>query len=119
MCPKCHKNISEKHFQRHLRRCGTSHKHSPGELYVPSATPAWERPDRGILVSAPSDKPKWAIYIIYVILFAIVASILLVLVQGIVYPPATASTASVQLASSSSASSTMISLSSPTASVPP
>ena len=25
VCPKCHKMISERHYERHLRRCGTEH----------------------------------------------------------------------------------------------
>jgi hypothetical protein len=114
LCPKCHKNISAKRFQRHLRRCGTSHKHYPGELYVPSATPAWERPDRGILLSAPGDKPKWAIYVIYVILIALVASVLLLLVPIFVFHQATTATSTAQVTSSSSASSTVIFLPTPT-----
>jgi hypothetical protein len=117
LCPKCHKNISANRFQRHLRRCGTSHKHYPGEIHVPSATPAWERPDRGILVSAPGDKPKWAIYLTYVILIALVGSVLLLLVQAVVAPQTTTSTSTFQVAPSS-VSSTMIFLSSPTATIP-
>jgi uncharacterized C2H2 Zn-finger protein len=27
VCPKCGKLISDKKYARHLRRCGTSHKH--------------------------------------------------------------------------------------------
>ena len=77
ICPKCHKEISASHYERHLRRCGTSHKHVTGELYVPSATPAWERPDRGILVG-PSGrgfgrKPRW----LRLLAWAVVALLLL------------------------------------------
>jgi len=72
ICPKCHKLINESHYERHLARCGTSHKHVTGELYVPSATPAWERPDRGILVGPQgrgfSRRPKWQRALIWALL---------------------------------------------------
>jgi hypothetical protein len=29
VCPKCHSLISEEHYERHLERCGTHHKHGP------------------------------------------------------------------------------------------
>jgi ABC-type dipeptide/oligopeptide/nickel transport system permease subunit len=29
ICPKCHKLISESHYERHLRRCGTTREHEP------------------------------------------------------------------------------------------
>jgi hypothetical protein len=35
ICPKCKKLISEKNYARHLKRCGTSHKHGPTELDHP------------------------------------------------------------------------------------
>jgi hypothetical protein len=53
ICPKCQKMISESHYERHLRRCGTSHKHGPQSLYVPSATAQIEAPDRGITYGPP------------------------------------------------------------------
>jgi hypothetical protein len=48
VCPKCGALISEGHYERHLRRCGTTHKQEPQSLYVPSATAQIESPDRGI-----------------------------------------------------------------------
>lgn len=33
VCPKCGKLISEKKYERHLRRCGTTHKHGPVPLH--------------------------------------------------------------------------------------
>jgi hypothetical protein len=53
-CPKCQKFISERHYERHLRRCGTTHRHEPQSLYVPSATAQVESPDRGITYGPPS-----------------------------------------------------------------
>lgn len=58
ICPKCGKLISEKRYARHLRRCGTSHKHETMGLYSPSATPPWEGVQRGVLVGAPSRNRK-------------------------------------------------------------
>ncbi|MDA4121847.1 MAG: hypothetical protein OK456_01550 [Thaumarchaeota archaeon] len=55
VCPKCHKLISEKHFARHLKRCGTSHHHEPQSLYVPSLTAQIESPNRGITYGPPSS----------------------------------------------------------------
>ena len=48
ICPKCGKLISEGHYERHLRRCGTTHGHEPQSLHVPSATAQVESQDRGI-----------------------------------------------------------------------
>jgi hypothetical protein len=66
ICPKCHKLISANHYERHLRRCGTSHHHQPQSLYVPSATAQIESPNRGITYGPPSsshgrrtDLKKW------------------------------------------------------------
>ncbi len=54
VCPKCQKFISESHYERHLRRCGTTHRVGPQSLYVPSATAQVESPDRGITYGPPS-----------------------------------------------------------------
>jgi hypothetical protein len=35
ICPKCKKLISAKNYQRHLKRCGTSHKHDVKTLDHP------------------------------------------------------------------------------------
>jgi hypothetical protein len=62
-CPKCHKLISESHYQRHLQRCGTSHRHVTQSLYVPSATAQIESPNRGITYGSPrpryTNKHRW------------------------------------------------------------
>ena len=47
-CPKCQKFISESHYQRHLRRCGTAHGHEPQPLHAPSTMAQVESPDRWI-----------------------------------------------------------------------
>jgi hypothetical protein len=44
ICPKCHKLISESHYERHLRRCGNPHE--PESLHVSSATAQEESPNR-------------------------------------------------------------------------
>lgn len=48
--------ISESHYERHLRRCGTPHRHDPQSLYIPSATAQVESPDRGITYGPPSTE---------------------------------------------------------------
>jgi hypothetical protein len=48
VCPKCHQLISESHYERHLRRCGTTHEHEPQTPYARSATAHSESPDRSI-----------------------------------------------------------------------
>ncbi len=61
-CPKCGKFISESHYERHLRRCGTTHKHETQSLYVPSATAQVESPERGITYGPPGrdhGKTDW------------------------------------------------------------
>ena len=47
ICPKCQKLISERHYERHLTRCGTTHANEPQSLRVPSATAQIESPERG------------------------------------------------------------------------
>jgi len=54
ICPKCHKLISESHYERHLRRCGTTHGHEPQSVHAPSTTAQAESPDRGITYGPPS-----------------------------------------------------------------
>lgn len=80
VCPKCHKLISESHFERHLKRCGTTHKHRPQSLYVPSGTAQIESPNRGITYGPPSRSSgghtRW--YLVAGV--AIVVALLLVLV---------------------------------------
>jgi hypothetical protein len=58
ICPKCRKLISEGHYERHLRRCGKSHRHEPQSLYVPSATAQIESPNRGITYGPPSSSHR-------------------------------------------------------------
>ncbi|HUK75032.1 MAG TPA: hypothetical protein VLU99_04505, partial [Nitrososphaerales archaeon] len=67
-CPKCHKFISESHYQRHLQRCGTSHRHVTQSLYVPSATAQIESPNRGITYGSPrvryTNRRRWRPWVI-------------------------------------------------------
>jgi hypothetical protein len=54
VCPKCHKLISESHYERHLRRCGNPDEHEP-ESQVPSTT-EMESPERGIAYGPPGTE---------------------------------------------------------------
>ncbi len=59
ICPKCQKMISESHYERHLRRCGTTAEHEPQSLYVPSAAAQVESPEKGITYGPPgTDEGK-------------------------------------------------------------
>lgn len=81
VCPKCHKLISDRHYERHIKRCGTSHKHMAQSLYVPSATAQIESPNRGITYGPPSKswarKSKWLLWAIAmaVVIIALVVSL--------------------------------------------
>lgn len=79
VCPKCHKLISESHYERHLKRCGTTHKHEPQSLYVPSATPQVESPNRGITYGPPSRPSKGGVKWYVVAAVVVVVVLLLVL----------------------------------------
>ena len=46
-CPKCEKFISESHYERHLRRCGTPEAHKPPFVEAPSSAGQEEGPDGG------------------------------------------------------------------------
>lgn len=35
ICPKCRKLISNKKYERHLKRCGVEHRHGPKPLDHP------------------------------------------------------------------------------------
>ena len=62
ICPKCQKLISESHYERHIQRCGTTHRHEPQSLHVPSATAQIEGPDRGVTygpASTPHCNTVW------------------------------------------------------------
>ena len=77
-CPKCQKWISESHYQRHLRRCGTTHEHEPQSLYVPSATPQVESPDRGITYGPPSEEHggiNWTKLMAAFVVFLLIGSV--------------------------------------------
>ena len=80
LCPKCHQHISESHYERHLKRCGTTHKHPAQSLYVPSATAQIESPNRGITYGPPSRSwdrnAKWLLLAVVVILALVVAVVI-------------------------------------------
>jgi hypothetical protein len=78
ICPKCQKLISESHYERHLRRCGTIHGHEPQSLYVPSATAQVESPDRGITYGPPSTdhgKTNWRKLMAGFLIFLLIGSV--------------------------------------------
>ena len=76
VCPKCHEFISESHYERHLKRCGTHHQHQTQSLYVPSATAQIESPNRGITYGPHGrswDKRwKWVFYALVVFIAAVI-----------------------------------------------
>ncbi|HEV2390142.1 MAG TPA: hypothetical protein VGS04_05385 [Nitrososphaerales archaeon] len=77
-CPKCEKWISESHYQRHLGRCGTSHRHEPQSLYVPSATAQVESPDRGITYGPAREQRgriNWTKVMAAFVIFLLVGSV--------------------------------------------
>lgn len=77
-CPRCQKWISESHYQRHLGRCGTTHSHEPQSLYVPSATPQVESPDRGITYGPPGEQRgriNWTKVMAAFVIFLLVGSV--------------------------------------------
>ena len=79
VCPKCHKMISERKWQRHQERCGVHHRNRPPSgLYVPSATPPWEGTQTGILVNQGSRRSKSSRKTAYLVV-AVVVVILLAL----------------------------------------
>jgi hypothetical protein len=69
-------------------------------------------------VSAAGDKPKWAIYLIYAILAILFASSFLIFFVLVASQPTTISTATSTAVPTSSQSSTIVYLSSQTASIP-
>jgi hypothetical protein len=83
-CPKCHKFISESHYQRHLQRCGTSHRHVTQSLYVPSATAQIESPNRGITYGSPrvsyTKKRRWRPWLIGALVAIVLLAILFLFV---------------------------------------
>jgi len=86
ICPKCHKLISDGHYERHLRRCGTSHKRQPQSLYVPSATAQIESPSRGITYgpSSPSRgrKTNWKKWSLVGLAMLLLLATLVVILRG-------------------------------------
>ncbi|HUI85730.1 MAG TPA: hypothetical protein VLY21_01075 [Nitrososphaerales archaeon] len=80
VCPKCHKMVSERKWQRHQERCGVHHRNRPPSgLYVPSATPPWEGTQRGILVNQGSTRSKSSRKTAYLVVAVVVVIILALL----------------------------------------
>jgi len=58
ICPRCHLEISEEHYERHLQRCGTHHKHGPVPLVSTSGGTMGATPYAPYL-SPPISYPWW------------------------------------------------------------
>jgi hypothetical protein len=54
-CPKCEKFISDRHYERHLRRCGTPEGHKPPFVHTPSAPARGESANGGIDDGPPGE----------------------------------------------------------------
>jgi hypothetical protein len=83
ICPKCEKFISESHYQRHLRRCGTTRVPEPHSLHTPSATAQGESPDRESYGPPSTDHGgiNWrkvgAIFLIFLLIGSVVVFFIL------------------------------------------
>jgi hypothetical protein len=76
ICPKCHKLISESHYERHLRRCGNPDEHE-FESQVPSAA-AMESPEGEIYGPAGEAKRNWKKWVVVgFIIFLLIGSLAL------------------------------------------
>ena len=77
-CPKCQKWISESHYQRHLRRCGTTHQaRAPVPLRPLGQHPQVESPDRGITYGHPvEDRGRnWTKLMAAFVIFLLIGSV--------------------------------------------
>lgn len=71
-CPKCGKFISENHYERHLRRCGTSHEQAQAISKEQGETPAG-----GTDYGPPDEEPRgtnWTKVAAYFVIFLLVGS---------------------------------------------
>ena len=77
ICPKCHKLISESHYERHLRHCGNPNEREP-ESQVPSAA-AMESPEGGIAYGPAGEaKRNWKKWVVVgFIMFLLIGSLAL------------------------------------------
>jgi hypothetical protein len=78
-CPKCQKFISEKHYERHLRRCGLAREEKHQLLHASSANAQVEGPDQGIPNGPPSEEHggiNWrkvgAVFLIFLLIGSVV-----------------------------------------------
>ena len=58
ICPKCHQEISEEHYERHLKRCGTHHRYGPIPLVSTSGGTMGATPYDPDLIP-PIEYPWW------------------------------------------------------------
>jgi hypothetical protein len=82
-CPKCQKFISESHYQRHLRRCGTDHGHEPQPLHASSAAARRESPDSGVPYGPQSTDQggtRWRKLMAGFIIFLLIGSVVVFIV---------------------------------------
>ena len=75
-CPRCQKFISERHYQRHLQRCGTTHGREP--LSLSSAKAHTESSDRGIAHGAAYEdrgRINWTKVAAVLVIFLLIGSV--------------------------------------------
>ena len=78
ICPKCHKLISESHYERHLRRCGNPDEREPESQVHSSA--AMESPEGGIAYGPAGEEAKrnWKKWVVVgFIIFLLIGSLAL------------------------------------------
>jgi hypothetical protein len=77
-CPKCQKFISESHYQRHLRRCGTDNGHGRQTPDASSATAQAESSDGGIAHGPPrtgQGGERWRKLLAGFVIFLLIGSV--------------------------------------------
>jgi hypothetical protein len=82
ICPKCHKEISDRKFERHIRRCGESHKREAAPLSAPSATPSfyWGQYNSGYEGKREERAVTKKGHKKHISIFAVIAAVLVVLI---------------------------------------
>lgn len=101
--PKCHLEISAEHYERHLERCSTQHKHGSlplvstsggamgatpydSNLAPPISYPWWKY---GLVVYPPRKltvRQKWLVVLWYLLVSGPSGTIILAVVQLLVHP---------------------------------
>ena len=77
-CPKCGKFISESHYERHLRRCGTTHEQEPHPAHTLSTAAQAEGPDGAMERSPTSEEHgggNWTKVAAFFVIFLLIGSV--------------------------------------------